>query len=115
MPCPTCGSEETIPLTLTTFDDLANAARCCEECQTVYLVVNEAFLPKTLRERQIVGWKAVRTVLDDALGTITDHPVTRRLFADPYTETDVWHRDALATLERAVATLAPVLKGADES
>ena len=115
MTCPTCGSEDTIPLTLTTFDDLAGAARCCEECQTVYLVVNDAFLPKPLRERQIAGWKAVRAVLDDALDTIADHPVTRRLFSDPYTEKDVWHRDALATLERAVAALAPVLKGSDES
>ncbi len=115
MPCPTCGSEDTIPLTLTTFDDLAGAARVCEECQAVYLVVNDALLPKALRDRQVRGWKAVRAVLDEAVDALMDHPVTRRLFADPYTDKDAWHRAAMETLESAVAAVAPILKGADES
>ncbi len=115
MTCPTCGCEDTIPLTLTKFDYFAGAARCCEECQAVYLVVNDASLPSALRDRQIEGWQTVRAVLDGALDEIADHPMTRKLLADPCVEKDTWHRDALATLERAVAAVAPILKGMDES
>lgn len=114
MPCPTCGSEDTIPLTLKAFDNLAGAARCCEECQTVYLVVNDASLPSALRDRQIKSWQAVRAVLDDAVDALTQHPVTRRLFSDPHTDDDAWRRAAMETLEHAVAALAPVIRALAE-
>jgi len=115
MPCPTCGSEDTVPLTLKTVDDLAGSARVCEECQTVYLIVNDAFLPPALRDRQIRGWKAVRAVLDEAVDALTQHPVTRRMFSDPRTDDDAWRRAAAEALEHAIAVLAPILRGTDET
>ena len=51
MPCPTCGTEDVTPLTLTEFDNLAGAAKVCEDCSTVFLVVDEARLPAALRDR----------------------------------------------------------------
>ena len=115
MPCPTCGSEDTVPLTLTRFADLAGAARVCEECQCVYLVVNDASLPSVLCERQVFGWRAVRAVLGEAVDAIADHPAVRERLARPDVEADVFRRDALEALEHAVAALAPILKGADET
>jgi hypothetical protein len=114
MTCPTCGSEETIPLTLTTFDDLAGAARCCEECQTVYLVVNDAFLPKPLRERQLFGWRAVRAVLGEAVDAIASHPVVKDRLTRPGAEADIFRRDVQEIIETAVAAVAPILKETDE-
>ncbi len=114
MPCPTCGSESTVPLTLTTFEDLAGAARCCEECQTVYLVVNDAFLPKPLRERQLFGWRAVRAVLGEAVDAIAHHPAVRDHLTRPCVEADVFRRDVQEIIETAVAAVAPILKETDE-
>jgi len=114
MPCPTCGSEDTVPLTLKTIDDLAGAARVCEECQTVYLIVNEAFLPRPLRERQVFGWRAVRAVLGEAADAIARHPAVREHLARPGAESDIFRRDALELIETAVAAVAPILKATDK-
>ena len=115
MPCPTCGADDVTPLTLTEFDNLAGAAKVCEDCRTVFLVVDEARLPAALRDpsagdRQIAGWKAVRAVLCEVLDTLVDHPVTRGFFSRDDTETDVWRRDALDAMERAAAVLVPILR-----
>ena len=119
MPCPTCGAVDTTPLTLTDFDGLAGAARVCEECRTVFLVVDEARLPAALRapstrDRQIAGWKAVRAVLRETVDALADHPATRDFFSRGNVETDVWRRDALDVVERAVAALVPTLRGLAE-
>ncbi len=110
MPCPTCGSEDTIPLTLKSFDNFAGAARVCEDCQAVYLVANDAFLPKPLRNRQVFGWAAVRAVLGEAVDAITRHPVVRDHLARPGAESDIFRRDALELIETAVAALVPILR-----
>ncbi len=114
MPCPTCGTEDVTPLTLTEFDNLAGAAKVCEECRTVFLVVDEARLPAALLERQIAGWKAVRAVLCETLDTFIDHPVTRGFFSRSDSETAVWRCSALRAMERAVAALVPILRGLAE-
>ncbi len=110
MPCPTCGAVDTAPLTLTDFDGLAGAARVCEECRTVFLIVDEARLPAALLDRQIAGWKAVRAVLREAVDALVDHPATHEFFSREDVETDVWRRDALDVIERAVAALVPTLR-----
>ena len=115
MPCPTCGTEDVTPLTLTDFDGLAGAARVCEECRTVFLVVDEARLPAALRasstrDRQIAGWEAVRAVLRETVDARVDHPTTRKFFSREDVEADVWRRDALDVIERAVAALVPTLR-----
>jgi hypothetical protein len=97
------------PLTLTRFDDLAGAAKVCEECRTVFLVVDESRLPAPLLDDQVTGWRAVRAVLRESVDVLTEHPAARDHFARDDVETDVWLRDALGTLERAVATLVPTL------
>ena len=119
MPCPTCGADDVTPLTLTEFDNLAGAAKVCEECRTVFLVVDEARLPVALRDpstgnRQIAGWKAVRAVLCETIDALVDHPVAREFFSRDDTETAVWRRDALDGMERAVAALVPTLRGLAE-
>ena len=119
MPCPTCGTEDVTPLTLTEFDNLAGAAKVCEECRTVFLVVDEARLPVALRapptgNRQIAGWKAVRAVLCEVLDALVDHPVTREFFSRSDTETAVWRCSAHRAMERAVAALTPTLRGLAE-
>ncbi len=110
MPCPTCGAEDTVPLTLTDFDGLAGAAKVCEECRTVFLIIDEARLPAALRDRQIAGWKAVRAVLRETVDALVDHPATREFLSREDIETDVWRRDALDVIERAVAALVPTLR-----
>ncbi len=119
MPCPTCGADDVTPLTLTEFDNLAGAAKVCEECRTVFLVVDEARLPVALRDpstgnRQIAGWKTVRAVLCETIDALVDHPVTREFFSRDDTETAVWRRDALDAMERTVAALVPTLRGLAE-
>jgi len=114
MPCPTCGSEATIPLTLKTFDNLAGAARVCEDCQAVYLVANDALLPEPLRNRQVFGWAAVRAVLQESVAAICRHPVVRDHLAQPGAESDIFRRDALELVETAVVAVAPILKQIDE-
>ena len=114
MPCPTCGSEETIPLTLKKFDNFAGAARVCEDCQAVYLIANDAFLPKPLRNKQILDWAAVRAVLQESIAAICRHPVLRDHLAQPDVESDIFRRDAMELVETAVAAVAPILKQTDE-
>ena len=114
MPCPTCGSEDTVPLTLKSFDNLAGAARVCEDCEAVYLVANDASLPKPLRNRQVFGWAAVRAVLKESVAAITRHPVVRDHIARPGAEGDIFRRDALELIETAVAAVAPIIKQLDE-
>jgi len=110
MSCPTCGAGEVAPLTLTRFDDLAGAAKVCEECRTVFLVVDDARLPAALLERQVVGWRTVRAALRESVDALTEHPAARDHFARDDVETDVWRRDALEAIERAVAALVPTLR-----
>ncbi len=114
MPCPTCGTEDVTPLTLTEFDGLSGAAKVCEECRTVFLVVDEARLPVALLDRQIAGWTAVRAVLYGVLDDLVDHPVTREFFSRSDMETAVWRCAALVAMECAVATLVPILRGLAE-
>ncbi len=114
MPCPTCGTEDVTPLTLTEFDDLAGAAKVCEECRTVFLIVDEARLPVALLDRQIAGWTAVRAVLYEVLDALVDHPVTREFLSRSDTETAVWRCSTLRAMERAVAALVPTLRGLAE-
>jgi hypothetical protein len=119
MPCPTCGAEDVVPLTLTQFNGLAGAAKLCEECRAVFLVVDEARLPAALRasstrDRQVAGWKAVRAVLRDTVDALVDHPATHAFFSREDVETDVWRSDALDVIERAVAAFVPILRGLAE-
>ena len=55
----------------------------------VYLVANDAFLPKPLRSRQIFGWAAVRAVLKESVAAIARHPVVRDHIARPGAEGQV--------------------------
>jgi hypothetical protein len=110
MPCPTCGADDVTPLTLTRFEGLAGAAKVCEECHAVFLVADEARLPASLRRSQISGWEAVRAVLRESVDALLEHPVVRDHFVREDTETDVWRRDALDAMERAVAALVPILR-----
>ncbi len=114
MPCPICGTEDVTPLTLTEFDNLAGAAKVCEDCRAVFLIVDEARLPAALRERQIEGWKAVRAVLYEVLDALIDHPVTREFFSRSDTETAVWRCSALRAMERAIAALVPTVRSLAE-
>ncbi len=109
MPCPTCSSEDVVPLVLRRFDGLAGAVKLCAECREVFLVASEARLPDALADVQVRGWKAVRALLAEAVDTITDHPAVRNHLARPDVEADVFHRDALAAVEAAVSAAVPVI------
>ncbi len=52
----------------------------------VYLVANDASLPKPLRSRQVFGWAAVRAVLKESVAAICRHPVVRDHLARPGAE-----------------------------
>jgi hypothetical protein len=41
MPCPTCGSEDTIPLPLTKFDNFVGTAHVCDSCLNVWSVMSD--------------------------------------------------------------------------
>ncbi len=110
MPCPICGAEDVTPLTLKRFDGLVGAVKTCEECNAVFLVADEARLPASLLQKQIAGWKAVRAVIGDVVDALVDHPVTREFFARDDCEIDVWRRDAIDAMERAVSALVPTLR-----
>ena len=76
MPCPTCGSDEVVPLVLRRFDGLAGAVRLCAECRDVLLIASEARLPDALADVQVRGWKAVRALLAGIPGT--GHSISSR-------------------------------------
>ncbi len=110
MPCPTCGSDEVVPLVLRRFDGLAGAVKLCAECREVFLVASEARLPDALADVQVRGWNAVRALLAEAVDAVADHPAVRGHLARSDVEADVFHRDALEAMEHAVAALAPMIR-----
>ncbi len=110
MQCPRCGTDDVTPLTLRRFDGLTGAVKVCSECNAVFLVADEAQLPASICRKQIAGWKAVRAVFGEAIDALVDHPVTREFLSREDCETDVWRRDAIDTMERAVTALVPILR-----
>ncbi|MFH1021795.1 MAG: hypothetical protein V1809_00225 [Planctomycetota bacterium] len=115
MPCPTCGSKDVIPLTLRSFDHLCGAAKLCEACNTVFLVADEAALPKPLRKKQKADWEGIQKAVYDALDEIRFHPVINDFLDRDGVDSQTWYRDSGEILERLVTGLIPAIRALDLS
>ena len=110
MNCPNCGSDKITPLTLRQFDNLHGAAKVCESCQTVFLIVQDASVPVPLCKEAIVLWEHIQTAIYEALDQIRCHPVINDFLYQDGVDSEVWYRDAGEVLERLVPQLVPNLR-----
>ena len=110
MPCPVCACDATRPLAMREVNGFAGASHVCDECLAVWFVLSDAVISRVALAGAARGWQSVRAVLMEAVDAIADHPAVREHLTRPDTEADVFRRDALESLEHAVAALAPVIR-----
>jgi len=110
MPCPTCGSERVVPLTIRRFENLCGAAKVCADCNEVFLVAQETCLPLPLRKAAVAGWEDIQTTIYESLDCIREHPVINDFLSKDGVDSVTWYRDSGKVLETMVAQLAPAFR-----
>jgi len=110
MPCPVCSCDATRPLAIRDVNGFAGASHICDSCLSVWFVLSDAVISRVDLAKAARGWESVRAVLIEAVDAIADHPSVREHLARPKVESDVFRRDALESLEHAVAALVPTLQ-----
>jgi hypothetical protein len=96
------------------INGFAGASHICDECLSVWFVLSDAVISRVALAGAARGWQSVRAVLTKAVDTIVDHPAVCQHLANPDVEADVFRRDALEIIERAVAALAPAIRALDQ-